>query len=734
MIPIRLEIENFISHSNSVLDFTRFKAALVVGVHDGNPDISNGVGKTAIFDSMRWVLFGKSRFSTKDKVIKRGKVECKVDFIFMVGDATYRIVRKLNLQSNQFDVTFEKLDGDEWKHEGLTGSTNTATNRKIVETIGLSNDTFINSVYFKQNDISGFALAPTSKKKDILKEILQIGLWDDFQKAAKEAEKKLNAKRDSLQSRIDGLGDIEVEQAQNKERLEKKVKELSEATNQVNDLESQLRKCEEEIADLEVVLDKLGITNKKRLETKLSSISSRALEIRNRRDHLKNEVKLNNDTIVVSDNECRKLEVKLGELSNTVLVVEHPSREDVEKVFELYSKERKLPPIQYSTELLEKRHFEKEKQQRALDLLKLQIRQLTTLEPGAECPTCLTEIENLDSVTDRRQIKKSLLEKKIIERDAALADLDAIIKKDELAIKEADQAILEIERVSLIIAKQKVSSTESERRNGEVQKELIKLSKEWKDLRLEKEQIVEILDNINDVDKGQEELDRVYDNKKKIFRKLEVARKEVMRLSIEHGNISGYSEELERRVSERNTLVDQKNTLLFDIEAYSGLTKTFGKDGIQAIIMENVTEDLRKYTNTILRHICSEPMSIEFVTQRQTGSGNWKEDFEVKISIDSSVVDFEDLSGGEQVRVAFALRLALSRLLMRRVGSNIQFLLLDEIDQSLDRYGIEVLAESIHALSDEFKILVITHNEFMKEKFDHIITVQKQDTGSILKQ
>lgn len=127
-------------------------------------------------------------------------------------------------------------------------------------------------------------------------------------------------------------------------------------------------------------------------------------------------------------------------------------------------------------------------------------------------------------------------------------------------------------------------------------------------------------------------------------------------------------------------------------------------------------------------------MSLDFVTQHQTGSGSWTETFDIRVAMDGDQADFEDLSGGEQVRVSIALRLALSRLLMRRVGSTVRFLLLDEVDQALDRQGMQSLAATINALSQEFKILVITHNDSMKDRFDHLIVVQKGPHGSIVEQ
>jgi exonuclease SbcC len=206
-----------------------------------------------------------------------------------------------------------------------------------------------------------------------------------------------------------------------------------------------------------------------------------------------------------------------------------------------------------------------------------------------------------------------------------------------------------------------------------------------------------------------------------------------MSLSSELGAIKNKIETVDRQISEKQTLILQKNQLSIDIDAYSKLSKAFGKDGIQAIIMENITEDLKNFSNNFLSIMSSDNMSIDFITQTKTTTGNWKEDFEIIITMDGSVREFDDLSGGEQVRVAMAIRLAIGQLLMQRVGSDIRFLLLDEVDQALDAYGIEALSDAVQALAKDFKILVITHNEAIKEKFSHVITVVKQPTGSIIR-
>ena len=55
-----------------------------------------------------------------------------------------------------------------------------------------------------------------------------------------------------------------------------------------------------------------------------------------------------------------------------------------------------------------------------------------------------------------------------------------------------------------------------------------------------------------------------------------------------------------------------------------------------------------------------------------------------------------------------------------------EFLLLDEINSPLDRHGTETLfINVIKALEAKYKILVITHDDLLKERFDNVLDVTK---------
>lgn len=732
MIPIKLSLINFISHIDSTLDFTKFNCALIVGSYEGNPNIANGVGKSSLMDAIRFALFGKTKFNVKTKMVKRGKEFCQVEFIFLVNDELYKIIRRLSAKTGIITIDFFKKEGNKWNPSGWTCDTPTQTNNKIIEIIGMNDDTFVNISYFRQNDVSGFTSSNATKRKEILKEGLRIGIWDEYQKVSKDAEKQLNQQLEAVVERIKLLGDIEQDIDKIDFKISDKQKQLKSIQNELVEIEDSVKDCGDNITDLEISIAKKGLINSKSLEIELSNISKRGKEIVEKKNRIFESIRKNNETLSNANNDCSNLANRTIQYYKDILLVDSKNRNEAEIEFKRLSPE-KIPIALYSYESLKSNRELREIYKKQLDECQFDLRQLVALAPGKECPTCLANIVNPEDIIQRREDKKKLLESKILEQNKLLENIDSIIQTEEEALHKSDEALVEVERTNLIIAKRMSIISDANSENARSQEELKKLSEEWQSLKEKKKEISDILENANDKSSLTQNLSNLFEIRKDLELKMNTVREQVLKLSLECGNLEGYREGLERKLSEKNTLIKKKEDLISEIEVYSKLSAAFGKDGIQAIIMENITEDLKQYTNSILRNIYYRPISVDFITQRQTGTGTWKEDFEILIMIDNEIYDFDDISGGEQVRVSIALRLALSQLLMKRVGSNIQFLLFDEVDQSLDRHGLEALFETINELSKNFKVLVISHSEYMKEKFENIITVHMGASGSVLR-
>ena len=173
------------------------------------------------------------------------------------------------------------------------------------------------------------------------------------------------------------------------------------------------------------------------------------------------------------------------------------------------------------------------------------------------------------------------------------------------------------------------------------------------------------------------------------------------------------------------------------IGQHKTLERAFGKDGVPALLIEQVLPEIESKSNELLDRLSNGQMSIRFVTQagyKDRKREDLRETLDIQISDGAGVRDYEMYSGGEAFRVNFAIRLALSEVLAQRKGARLQTLVIDEGFGSQDIQGRQRLIEAINLVKNDFaKILVITHLDELKDAFPTRIEVEKTDSGSKVK-
>ncbi len=175
---------------------------------------------------------------------------------------------------------------------------------------------------------------------------------------------------------------------------------------------------------------------------------------------------------------------------------------------------------------------------------------------------------------------------------------------------------------------------------------------------------------------------------------------------------------------------------------YDELTKAFGKNGIQALIIENILPQLEVEANHILGRLSNNQLHIQFITQKSTKRASRSKKSSVKSAklidtLDIVIGDvngtrpYENYSGGEAFRINFSIRLALAKLLSQRAGTPLQMLIVDEGFGTQDQEGCDRLIAAINAIANDFKcILAVTHMPQFKEAFHTRIEVRKTIAGS----
>ena len=170
-----------------------------------------------------------------------------------------------------------------------------------------------------------------------------------------------------------------------------------------------------------------------------------------------------------------------------------------------------------------------------------------------------------------------------------------------------------------------------------------------------------------------------------------------------------------------------------DQGTFQELVNAFGRQGVQAMLIETVVPQLEQETNILLGRMTDNRMHIKLETQRErrTGQGEPIETLEINVNDELGPRSYEMYSGGEAFRINLALRIALSKVLAQRVGAPLPTLFIDEGFGTQDASGRERMLDVIGSIQDDFeKIIVITHLEDMKDVFPVRIEVQKGPEGS----
>jgi len=164
---------------------------------------------------------------------------------------------------------------------------------------------------------------------------------------------------------------------------------------------------------------------------------------------------------------------------------------------------------------------------------------------------------------------------------------------------------------------------------------------------------------------------------------------------------------------------------------YGELAEAFGRQGVQALVIETVTPQLSEDANELLARMTEGRMQVNLVTQREKADGGAAETLEIQISDEMGTRRYELYSGGEAFRVDFAVRVALARLLARRAGAKLQTLVVDEGFGTQDATARDRLVECINAIQQDFeKVIVITHIDELKDAFQERVEITKDEAGS----
>ena len=210
MIPIKLRLAGFTSYREPVeIDFTGFDLACISG--------ANGAGKSSLLDAITYALYGKARVQN-EAIINLASKTAEVTLDFEYENQVYRVARSNSRgKTTQVDFYIQQPDTEttDKKWKVLTERTLRETDAKIINTLRLDYESFINASFFLQGRADSFATKKPSERKEILATILGLDQWEVFRKAANEKNRQARADAKLLERDIAAI----QEELETEERL-----------------------------------------------------------------------------------------------------------------------------------------------------------------------------------------------------------------------------------------------------------------------------------------------------------------------------------------------------------------------------------------------------------------------------------------------------------------------------------------------------------------------------------
>ncbi len=715
MIPVKLKLSNFTSYGENVpeLNFSKFHLAAISG--------QNGAGKSSLLDAITWCVWGWSRAGdSADNLVKLGQNDMSVEFSFDLDGHEFTVKRRRSLKHDG-TTALEFWGGS----HNLTEGTIKATQQKIIDTLHLTFETFTNSSFLRQGHADEFTTKGPTDRKRILADILGLAHYDLLEEKAKEKVKEADNRLKLLEYQ---LMEIDAELSQKDESKTKKVaaeKKISEVETQIATLEKELKsltdqratlvatneqqsKLKQTLSGLQQELDEILSQGKTRAEN-IKNLEREIVDLPNINEKLKERpiLEKQRDGYTTLSQKKSELENRLTTV-NSALALKNQEKQNLDN---------KLKELTSHTEALEK--------------------------DSAKCPTCGQEIN--------KEQKTAVI------KDLSLKSIELETEKNRIVTADEEKEILKLQ------AEMKLIQLDDHK-----YQETVRKINELSNLQEKREKLIAAQATMESEKRSVQELRGLFANKKSQIEKLEeevrklpnlisnlstleiqVSQKETNLNSLrdeekEARNLLGQATELISRAEQMEKLskqkLEEKSQFQKEKESFEELALAFGKRGIQAMIIETAIPEIEDEANSLLEKLTEGRMKVAFVTQKETktkvetSAGKIHaivETLDIIISDEMGERPYEMYSGGEAFRVNFAIRLALSKLLTRRAGAKLQFLIIDEGFGTQDAEGRTRIVEVLDTIKNDFeKILVITHLEELKDEFPTRIEVSKNSGGS----
>lgn len=716
MILTHLEIDYYKSFGKGVsVDIPKGISLLIGNNKDSIGMDSNEAGKTNFTESLAWCITGTPPDqSNADEVIHHGKDYCRVKSVFQDNEDTVSIERKRTLSSSSNKLYF-RINGELQNQETTVPS-------KVQKTINnyfgikgtrgqILKDIMITNM-LNYDSVENFAKNSKDKERfNFISRIFDLEKWDDCREICRDKKKKIQKKLDSIEAK--------------KSVYEKKLENtsLSQLNQDIDNADNNIRQLKENKKDLQErkeTLVKLEDKFKKKikLQKQTKNIKQR---IKNKKDAKESDIQEEKENIQNYQNETKSLKNEIKETDKSL--------EDLNS--DLESIQEDIKGIDKDISDTQSQINKKTGQTLYKINNKINSKE-NELKQSLSCPECNSDLmkmgdslkkfdkETIESKLNDLKKQKKKVKKEINNIKSNKKDLED--KKDNLIDEKEDiendiQTIKDNQSKQQLIKDKKESIKKCKQR---IEKTKRQKNKDIEQLKKDLQEKQEELDELEDIDANEnitQSIKQIEDKIQKFIKDIEKTQERKMEFK---NKIDNYKEAQKNiKKLKHNYKKEQKKH-----EALQYWYDNFPE--IKRMIIQSTLPNIEQLTNHYLEEM-EVPLSIQLSTLEETKTtGNKKQAFNIKVydQTQDKTVKFYSRSLGGRKRIGIALCFALQEIKSSNLPNWFEFKFLDELLENLDSTGQNNI---FNLIQKKGQYIVTSHNNDLKDKFNNIITVEKEN-------
>ena len=702
--PKEIEIVNFISHKYSKFAFRQGRAVLVVGQNlDKEGQKGNGAGKSTINEAISVAISGSSIRDVLTRELVRDEEESSTIIFTLenLRDLSNPLVIERVLYSNKNKSSTCRI----WigEDEVKTCPDINSYNKFIFDTLGITKDDFYNFYLITKEKYQPFFSIGDTGKKAIINRFSGANSIDGVDELIKFDSSDIQSKidqKDREKSSIEGKISLLEEQklAEEEKNSEEEIAKQKEEISKKITAEERLKK------DIDTTLKDLGLTlleEEQELKNHLKSPLQDNTELYKEIESNLEQIPKDREALQLSlkDNDTFKAEI------DQIKKDEESSTEDV-NLFK--GEQKKLTD--------EKTRLEKEN--KGLE---------NHLQGNITCPKCTHEFNLQEKDFDITKAKSTIEANK-----KRILVIDKEVQEIGDNILEYDEVFQEIEK-----RKGEVNDKVKKRADG-IRKQISDLDQvegEWKDVKTELDKEKKVYDDKTQELEGKisrtERLIKVQQNNLESSEGVIESYKEKLKTVgvVDKVKIKEIEEQIKLQEEKKETLLEQLETLMKEkqeIDSWITNFKNF-KSHLANQSISNITD----YTNYFLKSISSN-ITIKVDGYKMLSNGKLKEEITTVVYKDGfEKGSYGKFSAGERGRVEICSILALRELInLNSTTGGLDLLICDEILDSVDTLGLELLIESLQDLNQT--ILIVSQNEINSLSENTILIRKENSISSII--